>query len=75
MALFIQTSGDLMPGFEIRFGKSRIMHFCDFQMTLLKMFSEISPTILFFDKMGENLTQCFEIILKIDQNNAFFGIF
>ena len=25
--------------------------------------------------MRENLAQCFEIILKIDQNNAFFAIF
>ena len=30
---------------------------------------------MFFVKTGENLTQGFEIILKIDQNKAFCAIF
>ena len=36
-----------------------------------KIFAEISQTIVFFGKTRENLTQGFEMILKIGQNNAF----
>ena len=43
------------------------MHFCYFLKKFLKIFSQISLTIVFFVKARENLTQGLEIILKIDQ--------
>ena len=51
------------------------MHFLLFSKKSLKIFSKIPQRIMFFVKTRENLTQGFEIILKIDQNNAFFVLF
>ena len=39
---------------------------------VLKIFSKTTQTIVFFLKNRETLTQSFEIILKIDQPNAFW---
>ena len=41
----------------------------------MKIFSKIPQRIMFFVKTRENLTQVFEIILKIDLNNSFFVLF
>ena len=54
---------------------SKIILFCYFLKKFLKIFSFISQRIMFFVKTRENLTQAFEIILEIEQNNAFCTIF
>ena len=50
------------------------MNFCNFLKKILQIFSKLSKTIVFFVTTRKNLMQGFEIILKIDQNNALFAI-
>ena len=49
--------------------------FSIFSRKLLKMLSKIPQRIMVLVKTLENLTQAFEIFLKIDQNKAFFVLF
>ena len=51
------------------------MHFLLFSNEIFESFLTDFPNNCVFVKMRENLTEDFEIILKIDQNNSFFAIF
>ena len=51
------------------------MHILLFSQEIFENFLKIPQRIMFFVKTRENLTQGFEILLKIDQNNAVFVLF
>ena len=51
------------------------MHFLLFLKKSFKIFSKIPKWIMVFVKTRESLMQVFEMILKMDQNNAFLYFF